>query len=93
VSADAASVTVRVDPDASDRATVVEVLAPDGVGLLHRLTRAIAELGLDVRTARVQTLADRAVDVFYLVGPGGGKITDATYLRELERALEHAVEG
>lgn len=87
------SVTVRIDPDASDRATVVEVLAPDALGLLHRLTRAVAELDLDIRTARVQTLADRAVDVFYLVGPGGGKVTDAARLGEIEVALRHAVDA
>ena len=37
----------------------IEVHAPDRVGLLYRITKAIAELGLDIRHARVQTLARR----------------------------------
>lgn len=84
---------VAVDQGASERATVVEVLAPDSVGLLHRLTRAIADLGLDVRSAHVQTLADRAVDTFYVTGPDGTKVTDAEHIAELERAVLHAVEA
>ena len=40
---------------ASHNATVIEVRAPDSLGLLHRLTVALAELGLDIRHATVQT--------------------------------------
>ena len=41
---------------ASSNATVIEVRAPDSIGLLHRLTTALAEMGLDIRHATVQTI-------------------------------------
>lgn len=57
---------VVVDPAASQRATVVEVLAPDRHGLLYDLTSAIARLGFDIRHAKVATLGDDVIDTFYL---------------------------
>lgn len=79
-----------VDLDASPSATVVEVHAPDQVGLLYRLARTFAELGIDVTFAKADTLADRVIDVFY-VTEGGHKLTDAVRLSELEASLRLAV--
>ena len=81
--------TVRIDNEASSNATVVEVVARDRIGLLYRITKAIADLGLDIRHARVQTLGPDVVDSFY-VRAGEGKVTDPYHLAELERALLHA---
>ena len=61
---------------ASESATVLEVRAPDALGVLHRITTAIAGCGLDVRTAHVSTLGADAVDAFYLVGPDGLPLRD-----------------
>ena len=71
-----APATVRLVDDASDTATVVEVRAPDGIGVLHRITGALAASGLDVRTAHVSTLGADVVDAFYVEAPGGGKLVD-----------------
>jgi [protein-PII] uridylyltransferase len=68
--------TVRIVDDASESATVVEVRAPDGLGILHRITAALDACGLDVRTAHISTLGADVVDAFYVVGPNGEKITD-----------------
>ena len=81
---------VRFDLDAGD-ATVVEVHAPDGLGVLYRITRALADLDLDITFASVQTLGAQVVDTFYVRGPGGAKLTDAAVLAEAERALLHAL--
>ena len=78
-----------IDNDASHAATVIEVHAPDSVGVLYRITRALSELDLDITSAKVQTLGERVVDAFYVRGPGGGKVTDAAVLVEIERALVH----
>ena len=69
--------TVRLVDDASATATVVEVRAPDGLGILHRITAALDACGLDVRTAHISTLCADVVDAFYVVGPDGEKVTDA----------------
>ena len=57
---------VVVDNDASRDATVVEVHAPDTIGVLYRITRALAELDLNIVSAKVQTLGERVVDAFYV---------------------------
>jgi [protein-PII] uridylyltransferase len=80
---------VVVDNGASRDATVVEVHAPDSVGVLYRITRALADLDLDIVSAKVQTLGDRVVDAFYVRSSTGGKLDDPSLLVEVERALLH----
>ena len=78
-------VTVAVDNDASDFATVIEVGAADRLGLLYDITRTFADLGLDVHVAKVATYEGRVVDSFYVRDAGGGKLADDP--AEIERAL------
>ncbi len=85
--ADAVPPEVRVDNDASSTATVIEVFAPDAIGILYRLTQAFAAIGLDIRTAKVQTLGHRVVDSFYVRTAAGEKITDPGRLAEIEAAI------
>jgi [protein-PII] uridylyltransferase len=82
---------VRIDNDVSDSATVIEVHAPDRTGVLYRITRALADLELDVRSAMVQTLGHRVVDSFYVRDIHGGKISDPDHLVEIEKALLHSL--
>jgi [protein-PII] uridylyltransferase len=82
-----ASPTVTFDNRISDSATVVEVRAPDRIGVLYRITRAIAEVDLDIRSAKVQTQGADVVDSFYLRDHNGEKITDPAYLVEIERSI------
>jgi [protein-PII] uridylyltransferase len=82
---------VRFDDAASATATVVEVHAPDRIGILYRVTRAFAELDLDVRTAKIQTMGDLIVDAFYVTHADGSLLTDEALRSELERSLLHAV--
>jgi len=82
---------VRVLDEASNDATVIEVVGPDGVGLLYRLTRALAELDLDILSARVATIGADVVDAFYVRDRSGAKITDAAHMAEIETALLHVL--
>jgi len=82
---------VRFDLTASEDATVVEVHAADAMGVLYRITRALAELDLAVVFAKVQTLGPEVVDSFYVQGPDGRKVSDPAVLAETERALVHAL--
>jgi [protein-PII] uridylyltransferase len=79
--------TVGVDNAASDFSTVIEVGAPDRIGLLHDITRTFADLKLDVHLAKVATFDGRVVDAFYVRDPLGRKIEDPEQLREIDRAL------
>lgn len=83
---------VTIDNGASAAATVIEVSAPNSIGLLYRVTRALADLDLDVHTAKVQTLGAVVVDAFYVVDASGAKLIDEPHLREVERAILHAVD-
>jgi [protein-PII] uridylyltransferase len=78
-------VTVRLDNTSSDFATVIEVGAPDRLGLLYDITRTFAELGLDVHLAKVATYEGRVVDSFYVRDGMGRKLADD--LEEIDRAL------
>ena len=72
---EAEAIQVTVDNSASQFFSVVEVRAPDQVGLLYRITDGLHALGLDIHSARIATLPDGALDVFYVrdvAGPGGG---------------------
>jgi [protein-PII] uridylyltransferase len=78
---------VRVDNDASESATVLEVRAPDEVGLLHRITLVLFEASLDVVSARVSTLGELVVDAFYVREAMGSKVTDPERLTEITSAI------
>jgi len=80
---------VDIDDHASATSTVVEIRAPDEVGLLHRVTRALFECDLDVVSARVSTVGDAVVDAFYVRDSAGQKVTDpvvADAIRDAVRA-------
>ena len=83
--------TVRVHNDASSNATVLEVRCPDRTGVLYRIARALADMLLDIRHAKVQTLAHDVVDSFYVRTAAGTKVTDPTQIAEIERAIVHSV--
>jgi [protein-PII] uridylyltransferase len=81
--------SVRVDTHASASSTIVEVRAPDRVGVLYRITRALADLDLDIRMAKVSTLGHEVVDTFYVRTATGGKLQDREHVKELEVAILH----
>jgi len=78
---------VLVDLEASSFATVVEVHAPDDLGLLARVATVFADLDLDVALAIVSTVGDRVVDVFYLRDVDGQKVTNPDALDRLHAAV------
>jgi [protein-PII] uridylyltransferase len=82
---------VTVDNDASETATVLEVRAPDEIGLLHRITRALFNAGLDVVSARVSTLGEMVVDAFYVRESGGRKLIDSERLSAVTVAISDEI--
>jgi [protein-PII] uridylyltransferase len=87
------AVTVRVDNEASDFSTVLEVGAPDRMGLLYDITTAFSALGIDVHLAKVATFEGRVVDAFYVRDELGRKLTDADDLAEVASALHGRLDG
>jgi [protein-PII] uridylyltransferase len=60
--------------DDSDDATVLEFRGDDEIGLLCRITAALERSGLDVRAARVSSVAGVVVDAFYVTDADGKPI-------------------
>ncbi|HXJ66059.1 MAG TPA: ACT domain-containing protein, partial [Actinomycetota bacterium] len=78
---------VTVDNRGSDFFTIIEVAAPDRIGLLFDVTRTLTDLQLDVHIAKVATYGDRVIDAFYVRDVVGRKIEDAEHEREIVAAL------
>ena len=81
---------VTVLQDASAHSTVIEVRAQDVLGLLYAITAAMSELDLDIHVAKIDTLGERVVDVFYVRTAWGTKLGDEQ-AAEVERAIEFRI--
>jgi [protein-PII] uridylyltransferase len=77
------------DDEATD-ATVLEVRARDGIGLLHWVTAALEEASVDIRSARISSLGAYVVDAFYLTAAGGLPLTEA-HQREVTEKMALAL--
>ncbi|MGH8960746.1 MAG: [protein-PII] uridylyltransferase [Jatrophihabitantaceae bacterium] len=77
-----------LDDEATD-ATVLEYSAADAIGLLCRVTAALARCQLDVRSARVSSVAGSVVDAFY-VSMRDGQLVPHAARAEVEAELRKA---
>jgi [protein-PII] uridylyltransferase len=78
---------VRIDNELWEPGTVVEVFTVDRRGLLYRLARALHDLGLMIRFAKIGTRVDQVVDVFYVTERDGQKPTADERLEEIRSKL------
>ena len=83
--------SLRMDMESEPGRTLVHVQAPDRVGLLHALTRAISEEGIQIEGARITTEKGAAIDTFSIVGQEGGPVTDPAELDRLLARLKGVV--
>jgi len=82
---------VVVDNFASNTHTLIEVNGRDRPGLLHDVTAAISEQGLQIASAHITTYGVRAVDVFYVKDVFGLKVENERKLAPLRAALLEAL--
>ena len=66
------SPAVNVRPDERGTYQVLTVVAADRPGLLYGVARTLARYQINLQTARINTLGDRAEDVFLVSGPALG---------------------
>ncbi|HYT68521.1 MAG TPA: HD domain-containing protein [Vicinamibacterales bacterium] len=85
-----AAPVVGVDGDASRKYTVLEIVAPDELGLLYRISRAISEYGCEIDLVLIATEGDTAIDVFHITRRGD-KLTPADQ-QGLTAHLQHMLE-
>ncbi len=80
-------VTVLASNDESDFYTIVDITANDRLGLLHDLTRVIAEHGYEVYISKAATILDQVTDTFYLKDRNGKKLRDEAAIERLRSDL------
>jgi [protein-PII] uridylyltransferase len=81
---------VRILQDASPHSTVIEVRSADALGLLFAIAAAVGELDLDIHVAKIDTLGERVVDVFYVRTPWGAKLSPEQGAA-VDRAIRHRI--
>ena len=88
------SIPVEVDftRDASNRCTVMEVIAADRPGLLARVGWALADAGVRIRNARIATFGERAEDVFDLTDSSDRPLEEAR-LDDVYRRVRDALDA
>ncbi|MBF0461479.1 MAG: [protein-PII] uridylyltransferase [Magnetococcales bacterium] len=82
--------SIEVD-DSADAFTILEITSLDRVGLLFTITREMELHGIEIRTAKIATYGERAVDVFYVRDPYGLKLTQQkidSFSKSLHQDLE-----
>lgn len=78
---------VRVNNVDSDFYTIVEVMGEDRLGILYDVTQALTEHGCDIHFARISTLGNRIVDVFYIQDEWGEKIKEKNRTDQLRKTV------
>ncbi|MEN8257725.1 MAG: [protein-PII] uridylyltransferase [Thermodesulfobacteriota bacterium] len=81
---------VTIEPDGSDKYSIIEVFAEDKRALLYDITRTLADFGISTYRAQIGSQADQVVDVFYVLDHEGKKIQDKNFLSEVRQGLTHA---
>jgi len=75
---------IQIFPDDKGTHFILEVVAGDRPGLLARIAYALAQANINVASARINTLGERAEDVFLI---DGARLHDEQALLRLETAL------
>jgi [protein-PII] uridylyltransferase len=78
---------VLINNSASLTHSLVEINARDRAGLLHQVTRALTQIGLQISSALITTYGERAVDVFYVKDTFGMQVTHEGKLDQIRKAV------
>lgn len=83
---------VLYDNMTSNRATIMQIFAPDRPGLLYTVAKKLHDLGLSILAAKIGTHLDQVVDIFYVVDVAGTKVSDEDRLQSIREQLLKTIE-
>jgi len=81
---------IHADSHSSQGYTILDIIASNETGLLHRISRVISRHGCNVELVLISTEGAKAIDVFHITA-GGAKLSDAAQAgltADLQRMLE-----
>jgi len=82
---------VKINFEEYDNYSIIDVHAPDRIGLLYQVTSKMNEIGLVIYFAKIATKSDDVIDSFYVLDRNGNRITDSDYeliTLELNNAID-----
>ena len=79
---------INFDHDISNKRTVMELAAGDRPGLLSTVGQTFIEFGINIETAKILTIGERAEDVFYIVDENNKLLSDQVCDQLRERLVE-----
>ncbi len=85
--------SITFDNEGSEIYTIIEVDTRDRAGLLHDLTRTMANANVYIASAVIATYGEQVVDTFYVKDMFGLKFHTQPKQRALERKLREAIES
>ncbi len=80
--------SVQIQPDESGRAFLMNLIGTDRIGLLYAISQVLAKYNVNLQTAKIATLGERAEDVFLI---DGAELHDDAELLKLEGELIEAL--
>ncbi|MGD0253663.1 MAG: [protein-PII] uridylyltransferase [Verrucomicrobiota bacterium] len=82
---------IRLDNEASETRTLIEIETEDQLGLLYTISQTLAELALDISAARIVTERGAAIDSFYVRELDGSKVVSVERQLLIEDRLRSAI--
>ncbi|MBT8077067.1 MAG: [protein-PII] uridylyltransferase [Gammaproteobacteria bacterium] len=77
--------------DPANRRTIMEIVAADRPGLLSTIGQTFIEAGVDIDTAKILTIGERAEDVFFITDENGDPLGD-TVCSRLREQLQQKID-
>jgi [protein-PII] uridylyltransferase len=78
---------VKINNQESDFYTIVEIIGEDRLGILYEMTKVLTDSGCVIYFARISTLGNQIVDVFYIQDEWGEKIEGKQKVDFLKQTL------
>jgi [protein-PII] uridylyltransferase len=72
---------VKFSPGTSDDHTVFDLVTADRPGLLSKVGQVFIRQGVDITSAKIMTIGERAEDVFYISDLEGRPLNDDALAR------------